>query len=278
MNIEEISPELATYYSIIVVVGFFCLGRDLFAKPKATTLHPEVSLEPWQIKGLDLVLIPTFVYLLVFGTGALTVEAYKLFTGSNEIAEQHFFIFGFPMHITILASLYGFYKYFNLKDDVPINSVNYGPISLVGKSIYYFLAVIPILLGVGYFWPLLLEFFNLPQDPQDLVSQVANMPMSPMLIAIAFLAVVLAPLSEELFFRAFLYRSLKGYLSPTMAALVSSILFAGMHFNWHSFLPLFVLGFWLCRTYQKTGNLWVPIILHAFFNGNTLVTLMLLGS
>ena len=55
-------------------------------------------------------------------------------------------------------------------------------------------------------------------------------------------------------------------------------LFAGMHFNWHSFLPLFVLGFWLCRTYEKSGNLWVPIILHAFFNGNTLLTLMLLGS
>jgi hypothetical protein len=278
MNIEEINPSLATYYSIIVVLGFFCLGKDLFFKSKAPSLHPDVSLETWKIKGLDIALIPTFVYLLVFSTGALTVEAYKLLMGTEEIADAHFFIFGFPMHLTVLVSLFGFYRYFNLKTNVPLNSINYGPIPLIGKSFFYFLAVIPILLGVGYVWPIVLEFFNLPLEPQDLVSQVAGMSISPMFLAIAFLAVVLAPLSEELFFRAFLYRSLKGYMSPTMAAIVSSVFFAGMHFNWHSFLPLFVLGFWLCRTYQKTGNLWAPIILHAFFNGNTLVTLMLLGS
>ena len=276
MSIEELNPSLAAYYILLVVTGFACLGKDVFGKSNTDSLHPEAKLSHWKIKGLDLLLIPTFIYLLVFGTGALTVEVYKILLGTEEVADQHIFIFGFPMHITILVSLYGVYKYFNLEHDVPVNEVHYGVLPLLGKSFFYFLAVIPILLGVSLIWPIVLELFNLPMEPQDLVSQVAQMSMSPMFLAIALLAVVLAPLSEELFFRAFLFRSLKGYVSTNMAALISSFLFASMHFNWHSFLPLFVLGFWLCRIYQKTGNLWVPIILHAFFNGNTLVTLMLL--
>lgn len=145
------------------------------------------------------------------------------------------------------------------------------------RSVYYYLAAIPVLLLGSYLWPMILEVLDLPTSQQDLVTQVENMAVSPLFYLIVFLAVVLAPISEEILFRAFLYRSLKGYTSPTLAAILTSLMFAGMHFNWFSFLPLFLLGLWLCRSYEKTGNIFVPIIFHALFNGNTLLILMLLN-
>jgi membrane protease YdiL (CAAX protease family) len=278
MNTEDIHPAIPYFYGALIVGGLICLVRDLFFEPKESSIRKEVVLDPWKIKGLDLALILTFIYLLIFAAGALTIEGYKVIFNTEEIAEEHLFIFGFPMHIAILVSLYGFFRYFNLANDVPLNPVNHGILALVSRAFYYFLAIIPILMAVGYIWPKILEFFNLPLDHQDLVTQIMDMGLSPMFFLIAFLAVIMAPISEELLFRAFIYRSLKTYTSKNTSAVVTSLMFAGMHFNFHSFLPLFLLGLWLCRSYEKTGNLWVPIILHAFFNGNTLVTLMLLGS
>ena len=277
MTMEELSPALSIYLGGLVLAGLICLFLEFAKRPAKGGPEEVPTLEPWKIKGLDLFLIPVFVFLLINGVTALTIEAYKLIFKTSEIAEDHMFFLSFPMHITVLASLYGFYKYFSLEEDVPLNTVRYRPLTLLGKSGFYFLGIIPILYAVSFVWPFVLEFFKLPTNPQDLVDQVANMSWSPMFVLIAFLAVVVAPLSEELFFRAFLYRSLKTYMSPILAAILSSLLFTAMHGNWHSSLSLFLLGLWLCRSYEKSGNLWVPIILHALFNGNTLIILMLMG-
>lgn len=278
MTMEELSPALGFYLGALVVVGLICLALDIIKRPASKEDTPIPALHPWKIRGLDLLLIPTFIFLLINGVSAVAIEAYKLVYKTDEIAQDHIFILGFPMHLSILACLYGFYRYFSLKDDVPINTVRREPTEILGKAGFNFLAIIPILAAVGFVWPHVLEFFKLPMDPQDLVDQVASMSWSPMFVMITLLAVIVAPLSEELFFRAFLYRSLKTYLSPTLAAILSSLLFAVMHWNWHSSLSLFILGLWLCRSYEKSGNIWVPITLHALFNGNTLIILMLMGS
>jgi membrane protease YdiL (CAAX protease family) len=274
---EDIHPALESLYGALLVGGLICLVRELFIKPKKHSLRPDIVLDPWKIKGLDLALTLTFTYLLMVGATGISEVIYELIFDTEKTIEQQLLFAGFPMHIATMVSLYGFYRYFNLAEDVPLNPVKYGFLPLVGKSLYYFLGIIPILIGVGLIWPSILEFFKLSTDYQELVKLVQAIPLSGTFFLIAFLIVILAPLAEEILFRACLYRGLKRYMSPTFSAVVTSLLFAGMHFNAHSFLPLFVLGFWLCRTYEKTGNLWVPIILHGLFNGNTLVTLMLLG-
>ena len=96
---------MAAYYAFLVLLGFFCLGRDWLAKPLEHSLHPVVVLDPWKIRGLDLILIPTFISLLVFGTSVITLEGYKLLLNTDNIADDHLYIFGFPMHLTILEAV-----------------------------------------------------------------------------------------------------------------------------------------------------------------------------
>lgn len=278
MSPESLDPTVATLYTLLFLAGLFCLVHHFFLRKKKSDLSAPYSLDPWKIKGVDIGLIFIFVYLFVFGAGAISIEIYKFTYKTEEIAKTHEFLFGFPMHLAIIGSLFGFFKYFKLSEDVPLSPIRYGILSLAGKAIYFFLASIPLLMVGGFFWPYVLEFFQLPADPQDLVTQIDGMGLSPTFLLITLLAVVIAPLSEEFLFRAFLYRSLKSYLSPTMAAIVSSLVFACMHFNWLSMLPLFILGVWLCRSYEDSGNIWVPIILHSLFNGNTLLVLTLMNA
>jgi membrane protease YdiL (CAAX protease family) len=94
--------------------------------------------------------------------------------------------------------------------------------------------------------------------------------------------IVVAPISEELIFRGCLQTLLSTWLgrifsagapSPRLrwlAILLTSLLFASVH-PWWSGPPIFVLAICLGYAYERTGNLWTPIVIHALFNGTEVV-------
>ena len=94
---------------------------------------------------------------------------------------------------------------------------------------------------------------------------------------LVLIAVVLAPIIEELIFRGCLYRFLKSQTAILPAQIISGILFSLMHANIFSFLPLALIGVLLARVYEKTGSILVSIWFHAFFNGHTLLMLFLVN-
>ena len=88
---------------------------------------------------------------------------------------------------------------------------------------------------------------------------------------LGLLAVVLAPLVEEMFFRGFFYPALKNKIKMPAAILLSSLLFSLAHFELVGLLPIFALGVLLAWSYEQTGQLMVPILIHALHNGLFLV-------
>ena len=81
-------------------------------------------------------------------------------------------------------------------------------------------------------------------------------------------AVVLAPLGEEVLFRGLLQSMFRRYLRrPWVAILLTSILFSAMHFADIKALPaLFALSLALGYSYERTGRLYSPIMIHMLFN------------
>lgn len=88
------------------------------------------------------------------------------------------------------------------------------------------------------------------------------------------LAVGVAPILEEIFFRGFLYPALRNLGGPLLAILVVSGLFAAVHPIGH-FYPLLLLGAVLAYAYERTGNLVGPILIHSLYNGIQLLLLLL---
>ena len=82
------------------------------------------------------------------------------------------------------------------------------------------------------------------------------------LIGLAILAVAVAPIAEELFFRAFVFGGLAGRWGPWWAAGISALLFMAAHLEPLSFPPLFVLGLLLAWLYHRTRALWAPMLVH----------------
>jgi len=89
--------------------------------------------------------------------------------------------------------------------------------------------------------------------------------------AVAIVAVLLAPLAEELVFRGVLLKALQGRLSPQWSGLVSAAAFALVHLaldpNALAAVPsLFVVGLVLAATVRRTGGLGFAIATHTGFN------------
>lgn len=85
---------------------------------------------------------------------------------------------------------------------------------------------------------------------------------------VAVMAVVIAPLLEEMLFRGLLQTLLRTYVGrPWPAIVVTSLLFAVVHADVPHWPALFVLSLGLGYAYEKSGSLFQPIFMHAFFNG-----------
>ena len=90
-------------------------------------------------------------------------------------------------------------------------------------------------------------------------------------IIAGFLIVALAPLSEEIFFRGFMYGGLRRRLPVWGAAAISGLVFGLLHYTGPDSIgvvpQLAVLGVLLAWLYERTGSLWPPIMLHVVNNG-----------
>lgn len=138
--------------------------------------------------------------------------------------------------------------------------------------------------GLIVYWGILIASFttleavfpalDLNQN-QDIVFKSAD--GTPELL-IAFVAlVIVAPISEELVYRGFVFQGLSNRFHPIWAALVSSILFGLVHGQLNVFIDTFILGMVLCWLFVKTKSIWPPIILHAIKNGVAFYLLFFVG-
>ena len=86
-------------------------------------------------------------------------------------------------------------------------------------------------------------------------------------VLIAVIAIVIAPLLEELMFRGLLQTMLRSYLKNAWISIVlTSVFFSAVHGNVGHWLALFVLAVCLGYSYEKSGSLLRPIFIHALFN------------
>lgn len=89
-------------------------------------------------------------------------------------------------------------------------------------------------------------------------------------------AATIVPFCEELLFRGVVYGALASRTTPFRAAVASGLVFAASRGDLALF-PFFALyGTLLAVLYRRTGNLWVPILVRALFDGTSVALLVYL--
>ncbi len=107
------------------------------------------------------------------------------------------------------------------------------------------------------------------EESDDLPQELGAEDSTLALIAVTVMVTLLAPISEELFFRGFAFTALRRWIGLIPGALLTGVIFGGIHAGGTEpefLVPLMVFGVVLCLLYWKTGSLLPPMVLHALNN------------
>ncbi|MSR76753.1 MAG: CPBP family intramembrane metalloprotease [Candidatus Omnitrophica bacterium] len=250
-----------------LVLGVWIQYRYLF-KPE---LREKIKVEPqadsmrWipgiLFKAILLFLLTSFVLTIILGAAKRF-----LFPGLSD----HFLI----LTHTILSNLFCVYfmMHFIRKQGGSFQSLGF---RLPSKSFFSevligwmgYLAIIPLFAVVLTLVSLVSKSFGSEPDPHPLVYMFLDETGSrQFLIYTLLIAVVLAPMLEEIFFRGFCYPVFKHCFGKSIGMVVTASIFAAIHGSLFAFWPIFVLGLVLTYLYELRQSLVAPMVLHITHN------------
>jgi hypothetical protein len=104
---------------------------------------------------------------------------------------------------------------------------------------------------------------------EKILEQLGSNENAALLLLSAALTCVVAPISEEILFRGFIFTALRSWRGTIPAAAITGVLFGAVHAGSAPVLdlvPLAALGFGLCLLYRYSGSLYPCIVAHSLNN------------
>lgn len=266
----------------LLLLGTILLLRALGSPERRRAWFSANRIPHWPLTGHEVTLLLVLLFLCGFAGQSLAV---RLFDGALKTATDRTGLevvaYGTAFHGCALLGwlLFRVLRRWLYTDygalpaaEAPSPRLPFG--ELFGTAAIGLLVALPVLTLVSKAWEFVLTRFGLPGEPQDLIDIFAKTD-SPLVIAgMLVVACVLAPINEELIFRAGLFRFLRQRFGRSAAFVASGVSFGALHGNWAGFVPLALLGAALSLVYEKTGDIRVPIVLHAMFNLNTVLIIL----
>jgi membrane protease YdiL (CAAX protease family) len=133
-------------------------------------------------------------------------------------------------------------------------------------AVFTTLIVLPIAWVLIWFSTLILKALSQPVVLQPAVQALQNAVSVSQIVYFGIMAIVCAPIVEEIIFRGIIYPTIKQEGFRRTALWTTSLLFAWSHFNLPTFIPLLFLGMILTFLYETTDNLAAPMLTHSLFN------------
>jgi membrane protease YdiL (CAAX protease family) len=177
---------------------------------------------------------------------------------------------------TMLAIVLGFLLVRRIS---PAQLLGFRKISIFKASVVGALlvaAILPLLMVATMFMAVLLREKAREQEVVQVFREAAGTNQTWSVVALFFMAVVVAPLFEEIVFRGYLYGVFKRWAGSIASLIFTAALFAALHQSVTVLPSLVVLAIALTIAYEWSGSLLVPIAMHATFNCINLVMMLAL--
>lgn len=281
---EIVEASLNTLYKILIgitilgvlvilalisfaVFSFLILRKKLIARNVPVLSQPDCLLETFCLYLAGMIL--TSIYILPFAAE------------HTQLSPLYLNVVAIPLLLSVLVwPLLRGVGAVELRDSL---ALNFGGIlktftdALLAPFAY--LAGWVVIAVVLVLYALALQIFSV--DPSSGAHPVVPMLLgggdNKMVVAIALLAVIVAPFVEEIMFRGALYGWLRSFLPAWSAIIISASCFAFMHPQGAiGLVPLASIGILLAILREWRGSLVAPMIAHACFNGGTLILLVTL--
>ena len=260
----------------LLLAGCWLLWRHAL-RPAARARHP-VGLAAWRLPAFPFMGIAATVMVGgLLGQLALTGLAARIAPALYAGHDFNLLVAGAGFQLGMLVAAVGGALFARrlvvpeLVEPAPPPAPRRSVGSNVLAGAVTFLCALPVVTAVSLAWNAVLRVFGIEPEPQDLVDLLLH-PESSVTVGVMFvLATVVAPVTEELIFRAGLFRFLRTRLPRFWALALPAVLFGILHGSVAAFMPLVALGAIFALAYERTGSILVPITAHSIFNLNTIL-------
>lgn len=287
MTPEEFEAWLSGQPLVLAYIGLLLIGSlasflILMVRIARSRKLGEFSVSPWNIRNVDFALFLVTLVLWFVLSGTAIVQVFRWLNGDDSPPGAGVMVIGgFVLQAGMLYLFMRFRFHYRNPNEGPLSPriIPLGQSILVG--LFYFLASLPVVYGVGAVWNKVLETLrdrgydiNLPLQDAVILFQETQNPFT--FFGLILLAVVVAPVVEETVFRAGIFRFFKGRAPLIVALFISGVFFGLVHGNLQSLPGLIAVGMCLGLAYELSGSLRVPIFFHAFFNLNSIIWILVL--
>jgi len=235
------------------------------------------SKHKWQVNDVLNVFILTFFleFILYLGLRLSGVREYMVYLQDNSIFSA---LFLFALYvIQSLALLFPFWYFVVRKYGLEFSQLGFRWIG-TRKTIAWIVAAYLVYIGFSSFVITLFSVVgigNIGFEPQQSLFDFFGKDFIGIIFA-GFIAVVLAPFIEEIFFRGFVLNTLVKKIGIAWGIVLTALIFAAVHFEFQSIMPLIILAFILNILYVRTGSIWPGILFHVLNNVVAFFVLLLL--
>jgi len=150
----------------------------------------------------------------------------------------------------------------------------------LSKSFLYafigYLSILPIVAIIMVVTIVIIKIMNYSPPLQPIVEIFLKEKGSGILIFSSVFAAIFGPITEEIFFRGFMYGAVKNKVGILGAILGTSLIFSVLHAHIVGFMPIFVLGILLAYLREKTGSLIPSIFVHVAHNLGMIILVFLM--
>lgn len=222
------------------------------------------SLKPrWGFVEIIIVYIGVMLISYIFGMSGDMVSVLFARLGIPDTMLSYFY-FGYIVQFLATVSLV-------LLMTVWINRVklSYLGINNVSLNKYFKYGLLGglLLLVIIFTLSLPISFFQPELEPQLYEEMLRSITKTQDFAFLFIIGAILAPLSEELFYRGMIYPVFRDRLGPIPAMIIAGIIFGLAHYDIWRFVPLAVGGTILCYLYEKTNSIFVTTLAHGVWNG-----------
>lgn len=222
----------------------------------------------WTAKDVYNVFVLTFlIQLLIFVVLSVFRVGDYLIMLTPTPAAGTFLVFGIYLLQTV-GMLFPLWFFAIRKYQVRLKDFGFKWIGSFKTMLWVLISYI-FYIGLGIF--VIVLFYNLGIgylgfEPQQSIFDIFG-PNTLGFMAALIVAVFIAPFVEEVYFRGFVLQTLAKVVSPFWGVVITALIFAAVHFQLKSIMPLLILSFILNILYLRTKSIWPGIIFHIFNNG-----------
>ena len=259
-----------------VVVDALVAARLAATPPDWRRLTDRLRLRPWSWREGVVIL---WVLLLLQGVliAAVSIESRWTAFASDAWSAASFVLKTSLFHVAgLLTVLWLMHRRgFGWPAAFGLRSSGWRTRAWLGVVLY--VGALPFVAVGAWTYRLFLFAVRYPIEPQSVVQLFAES-TTPLWVQayLVALAVLVAPFIEELLFRGILLPLLLRHARPVLAVSMVSLLFATLHLHVPSLVPLFLIATAFSLAYIHSGSILVPTIMHALFNGVSLLAFYLI--